>query len=174
MWDNLIHFITNGENIVFIILAIFVISGAVLMISFTKVIHMVVSLAATFIGLAGLYLLLHAEFVAFVQVMIYGGAVTILMLFGVMMTKHESHEEEPKRPFHNNLLFVGCLVFFGILFFSIQRATFPIAEINPGGDNTHSIGELLFTQYVIPFELVSVLLTVAFIGAIVLAKREEE
>jgi NADH-quinone oxidoreductase subunit J len=174
MWDNLIQFITNGENIVFIILAIFVISGAVLMISFTKVVHMVIALATTFIGLAGLYLLLHAEFVAFVQVMIYGGAVTILMLFGVMMTKHESHEEEPRRPIHNNLLFIGVVVFFGVLFFSIQRANFPVAQSNLWGDNTHSIGELLFTQYVIPFELVSVLLTVAFIGAIVIAKREEE
>jgi NADH-quinone oxidoreductase subunit J len=174
MLNNLANFFLDGENIVFIVLAMFVISGAVLMISFTKVIHMVTAIAFTFLGLAGLYVLLEAEFIAFVQVLIYAGAITILMLFGIMMTKHEEHESEPKRPVHNNLLLIGIIGFFGILFFAIQRTSFPPGELNAGEDNTRSIGELLYTQHVIPFELVSVLLTVAFIGAIVLAKREEE
>lgn len=174
MWDNIINAFTNGENIAFIIFAILIISGAVLMISFTRVVHMVAALAFTFLSLAGLYVMLQAEFVAFVQVMIYAGAISILMIFGIMMTRHESEEEEPIRPLHNGLLLVGILAFFGILFFSIQQANFPTGDFHAGEDNTRAIGELLFTQYVIPFELLSVLLTVAFIGAIILAKREEE
>ncbi len=174
MWDNFLSFILSGENIVFILFSIIIISGAVSMISLTKVIHMVVALAAAFIGLAGLYVLLEAEFIAFVQILIYGGAITILMMFGVMMTKHETEDEEHKRTFHNNALLIGCIVFFGIIFFSIQRASFPTTAFDAGEDNTRAIGELIFTKHVIPFELVSVLLTVAFIGAIVLAKREEE
>jgi NADH-quinone oxidoreductase subunit J len=136
---------------------------------------MVVSLAVTFLSLAGLYVLLNAEFVAFVQVLIYAGAISILMIFGIMMTKHESEETELKRPLHNWLLGIGIVAFFGILFFAIQNTSFPApTAFDPGENNTEAIGTQIFTAHVIPFELMSVLLTVAFIGAIVLAKREEE
>lgn len=175
MWDNLVSFMTTGESLVFIIISIFVIGGALTMISSTRIIHMVLALAVTFIGLAAIFILLEAEFVGFVQILVYGGAITILMLFGIMMTKHESEEEDtPKRPAHNTLLFLGVVAVFAMMFFAIQGAEFPAAEFNAGSDNTHTLGELIFTKYVIPFELVSVLLTVAFIGAIALAKREEE
>ena len=174
MWSNIAQFLTSWENIVFLLFAMLVIAGAVLMISLTKVVHMVTALAFTFLSLAGLYVLLEAEFIAFVQVLIYAGAVSILMIFGIMMTRHDAEEEEPKRPVHQTLLLLGVLGFFGVLFFSIQGANFPAADFDPGEDNTRAIGELLFTRHVIPFELISVLLTVAFIGAIILAKREEE
>lgn len=175
MVNNMNSFISNGENAAFFIFSILIIAGAVYMLSFSRVVHMVVSLAFTFLSLAGLYVMLEAEFVAFVQVLIYAGAVSILMIFGIMMTKHQEEEKQPKRPVHNALLLVGILGFLGILVYAIQTATFPqAAEFNPGEDNTRAIGEMLFSRHVIPFELVSVLLTVAFIGAIVLAKKEEE
>ncbi len=144
------------------------------MISFTKIIHMVIALAFTFLSLAGLYVLLEAEFIAFVQVLIYAGAITILMIFGIMLTKHTSEQAPPPKPLHHALILGGIIVFFGILFFAIQDSFFPEEMLVQTEDNTKALGELIFTQYVIPFELVSVLLTVAFIGAIVLAKREEE
>lgn len=136
---------------------------------------MVTSMAFTFLSLAGLYILLEAEFVAFVQVLIYAGAITILMIFGIMMTKRDLEEQPLRRPLHSLLLGVGCLGLFAILFFAIQSANFaPISSLNAGMDNTMEIGKLLYTQHVIPFELMSVLLTVAFIGAIIVAKREED
>jgi NADH-quinone oxidoreductase subunit J len=174
MLGNIVAFLSSGENIAFFIFALFAIGGAVFMISFTKVVHMVVSLAVTFLSLAGLYVILNAEFLAFVQVLIYAGAISILMIFGIMMTKHQAQDEEPKRPAHQVLLGVGVLALFGILFYALQKSTFPQGELQAAQDNTLEIGKLLFNQHVIPFELVSVLLTVAFIGAIVLAKREEE
>lgn len=175
LFSNLREFVSHGENIAFTLLAVIMISSAVFMISFTKVVHMVVSLALVFLSMAGLYILLEAEFVAVVQILIYAGAISILMIFGIMMTKHGEPEEEPKRPIHNILLFIGVLGLFGILFYVIQSTTFTAApEFNPSLDNTRAIGELLYSNYVIPFELVSVLLTVAFIGAIIMAKREEE
>jgi NADH-quinone oxidoreductase subunit J len=75
---------------------------------------------------------------------------------------------------HQALLLIGCVIFFGILFYAIQNTVFPQAQFDAGADNTFEIGKLLFNNYVIPFELMSVLLTVAFIGAIVVAKREED
>jgi NADH-quinone oxidoreductase subunit J len=175
MFSGLGDFLSSGENWAFFAFALLAIGGAIFMISFTKVVHMVVSLALTFISMAGLYVILQAEFVAFVQILIYAGAISILMIFGIMMTKHRAgEEEEPKRPWHNGLTFVGALALFGILFYAIQQATFTSGDFNPGKDNTLEIGKLLYNEHVIPFEIMSVLLTVAFIGAIVIAKREEE
>lgn len=174
MLDNLLAFFSSGANIGFFIFALFAIGGAIFMISFTKVVHMVVSLAVTFLSLAGLYVLLHAEFVAFVQVLIYAGAISILMIFGIMMTQHKKEDEEPRRTGHEVLLAIGALALFGIIFFAVQQTTFPEADLPQVDDNTMEIGKLLYNKYVIPFELMSVLLTVAFIGAIVLAKREED
>ncbi len=166
-------FTFSGEFVMFFIFALFIIGGSIFMLSFTKVVHMAVALAFAFLSLGGLYVMLEAEFIAFVQILIYAGAVTILMIFGIMMTKHQNEDEEPKRPWHNGLLLVGSLGLFGILFYAIQQSSFTGNELAVP-DNTRAIGELLFTKYVIPFETVSVLLTVAFVGAIIIAKREEE
>ncbi|MDF2813934.1 MAG: NuoJ, partial [Paenibacillus sp.] len=121
-----------------------------------------------------LYVLLNAEFLAFVQILIYAGAISILMIFGIMMTQHKREDEPTSNPVHQVLLGLGALILFGVIFYAIQQATFPQSDIPQVQDNTLEIGKLLFNKYVIPFELVSVLLTVAFIGAIVLAKREED
>jgi NADH-quinone oxidoreductase subunit J len=175
-FGNWLEFMSHGENIAFSLLAVVIISGAVFMINMTRVVHMVVSIAAVFLGLGGLYVLLEAEFVAFVQVLIYAGAVTILMVFGIMMTRYGGQEEQQQgRPLANALLLVGTIGLFLAIFFAIQNSLFPGGEaLLSGEDNTRAIGQAVFAKYVIPFELVSVLLTVAFIGAIVLAKREEE
>lgn len=164
----------TGELVAFFLLAVCAIIGAVMAINFTKVVYTALSLAFTFISLAGLYVLLEAEFIAFVQVLLYVGAITILMIFGIMMTKHDDEGQEAPRPLLETLAAIGCLSLFGILFFGIRNANFP-AEAAPFiDDNTREIGMLLFTKYAIPFELVSVLLTVAFIGAVALAKKEED
>jgi NADH-quinone oxidoreductase subunit J len=174
-WHNLVDYLSSGSNWTFLIFALLAITGAIFMISYTKVVHMVMSLALTFISLAGLYVLLEAEFVAVVQVLIYAGAISILMIFGIMLTKHKNEEVETKQTLHNILLIIGSLGFLGILFYAIQSATFPEpGKLNTGADNTFEIGKLLFNVHVIPFEIMSVLLTVALIGAIVVAKREEE
>ncbi|XEC95331.1 NADH-quinone oxidoreductase subunit J [Paenibacillus tarimensis] len=165
----------TGEFVAFFVFAVIMISGAVLMLSFTKVVHMVVSMAAVFLGLGGMFVLLEAEFVAFVQVLIYAGAISILMVFGIMMTKHQVLQEEPVRPLHESLSAIAALCLFGILFYAIRITEFPAAgPFQSGEDNTMEIGKLLYTGFVIPFELVSVLLTVAFIGAIVIAKKEAD
>lgn len=163
----------TGEYVAFIVFSAVIISGAVFMINFTKVVHMVVSLAAVFIGIAGMFVLLNAEFLAFVQVMVYAGAISILMIFGIMMTKHKESEAESGRGLHSILVGIGAVALFAVLFYAIRQTEFPQEQPLPAAeDNAMEIGKLLFTGYVVPFELISVLLTVAFIGAIVLAKKE--
>ncbi|MDQ6420954.1 NADH-quinone oxidoreductase subunit J [Paenibacillus sp. LHD-117] len=167
----------TGAFVAFFIFAAVMIAGAVLMISLEKVVHMVVSMAAVFLGLAGIYVLLDAEFAAFVQVLIYAGAVSILMIFGIMMTKHDA-QKETVGTLRETLAAAGALSLFGLLFYAIRTTEIPEAGaagvLEAGTDNTMAIGELLYTGYIVPFELLSVLLTVAFIGAISLAKKEAD
>ncbi|MBR2568580.1 MAG: NADH-quinone oxidoreductase subunit J [Paenibacillus sp.] len=175
MPDLDLDLILNGQTIAYFMLAICAIVGAILMISFTKVVHMVVSLALVFLSLAGIYLLLEAEFVAFVQVLVYAGAISILMIFGIMMTRHDRQEEHMVKRARSFAALIGCGALFAVLFLAIRGTAFIAPEAQPlAENNTLRIGELLFTEHVIPFELLSVLLTVAFIGAIVLAKSDHE
>src|SRR5690606_36276017 len=92
--SNLQTFFSSGANIMFMVFAHLAIGGAVFMLNFTKVIHMVISLSVTFISLAAIYVMLQAEFVGVVQVLIYAGAITILMIFGIMMTNHREIDQE--------------------------------------------------------------------------------
>jgi NADH-quinone oxidoreductase subunit J len=163
----------SGELIVFFVLALFTLGGAVLMLYLTKVVHMVVALAFTFLSIAGLYVLLHAEFIAFAQVLIYGGAVSIIMLFGIMLTSHND-EDESQRGGQKLLAGVGVGTFFVITIYAILEVNWVPQQTNFFEDNTTQVGVQLFTKYVIPFELTSVLLLVALVGAIILAKRDDE
>ena len=170
MWD----FISEPERILFLFFALLAIGGAVYMISFIKVVHMILALTETFLSLAGLYLLLNAEFIAFVQVLIYAGALTILMMFGIMLTKHEAAEKPPKPRLHQTVLKISGSLLFIVLFVVIQQLAIPKQSAAQADIDTLTIGKQLFTQYVIPFELVSLLLTVAFIGSILIAKKEAD
>jgi NADH-quinone oxidoreductase subunit J len=164
----------NGDMIAFFILALCAIAGGVMMISSTNVVHMVVSLIFTFLAVAGIYVTLSAEFVAGVQVLIYSGAITIIMLFGIMLTRHDK-EYEKKTPRLRQFAAGGAiLVFFLIMYGKIKDLNLPQGDAELHVDNTKKIGIELYSNYVIPFELMSVLLLVALIGAVVLAKKDEK
>ncbi|MFK3960910.1 NADH-quinone oxidoreductase subunit J [Pseudalkalibacillus hwajinpoensis] len=162
----------TGELLVFLFLFLVTITGGLLMINLTKVIHMMMALVLTFLGIAGLYVMLSAEFVAVVQVLIYSGAITIIMLFGIMLTKHS--EEETKTSWaKKGLVLTGITVFFLIVFKGIRTVSLGPQAERLHENNTEQIGMMLFTDYVIPFELVSVLLLVALVGAIIIAKKDD-
>ncbi|MFS0821361.1 NADH-quinone oxidoreductase subunit J [Bacillus sp. 1P02SD] len=164
----------TGEFLAFIVLAISAIGGGILMLNLQKVIHMVIALVFTFISIAGLYVMLHAEFVAAVQVLIYSGAITILMLFGIMLTKHND-TSEPKVSRGRTLLVVFGILAFGVaVYLGIYDLDFGGQATELHVNNTEKIGIELFAKYVIPFELTSVVLLVALVGAIILAKKDNE
>lgn len=164
----------SGEFIAFMGLALVAIIGGVLLLNLTKVIHMVVALIFTFVAIAGIYVLLSAEFVAAVQILIYSGAITIIMLFGIMLTKHDDTSEPKVGRWRKVLLFLGIVgfafaVYIGIYNFDIAQVPTALHE-----NNTMQIGEALYSKHIIPFELTSVLLLVALVGSIVLAKNEKK
>ncbi|MBD2845877.1 NADH-quinone oxidoreductase subunit J [Paenibacillus sp. IB182496] len=163
----------SGESAAFFAFAALMLGGAGVMLSLKRIVHMVLAMAAVFLGLAGMFVLLEAEFVALVQVLIYAGAVSILMVFGIMMTGRKALEQAPPRRLHEAASGGVALLLFAVLFYAIRSTELP----EPGGrpaaaDNTLAIGQQLYTAHVIAFELISVLLTVAFIGAIVIARKE--
>lgn len=161
----------NGEFIAFFVLSVLAIGSAVFMINFTRVMHMALALACTFLSIAGIYITLHAEFLAVVQVLIYTGGITIMMLFGIMLTSHQGREEEGK-PWWEALSFLGVGAFFGLLMWAIYQTPFP-GETGPVDEYTVAqLGETVFKKYVIPFEVTSVLLLVALVGAIIMARKE--
>lgn len=164
----------SGEFLAFMGLALVAIIGGVLLLNLTRVVHMVVALIFTFISIAGIYVMLSAEFVAAVQILIYSGAITIIMLFGIMLTKHNDETESNGGKWRKVLLFLGVLgfafaVYLGIYNFNIEQVPTTLHE-----NNTMEIGKLLYTKHIIPFELVSVLLLAALVGSIVLAKKDDK
>jgi NADH-quinone oxidoreductase subunit J len=163
----------TGEMIAFFLLALSAITGGVLLINLKNVVHMVVALIFTFIAIAGIYITLSAEFVAVVQVLIYSGAITIIMLFGIMLTRHQEKEKAvPRLKVWLTGLTIG--LFFLIMYGKIKDLNFGQKDVELHIDNTKKIGVELYSHYVIPFELTSVLLLVALIGSIILAKRDDE
>ena len=140
-----------------------------------NLIYSAIALLVTLIHIAGIYILLGAEFVAAVQVIVYAGAILVLYLFVVML--FNVHGEE--RYLHRHYLvgiFLGIVILGEMLlalFGSSLRSggqTAPTLLPESGG-NTQAIGRLLFTRYLFPFEVASVILLVAMVGAIVLGKR---
>ncbi len=129
-------------------------------------------LVLTICGLAGLFVLLHAFFLAAVQILVYGGAVMVLFLFVIMVL---NVKEEERRAWGPVALAAGLVVSgaVALLMLHTLRRGPPVAptqlELDGG---TRELGRLLFTQYLLPFEIVSVLLVVGMVGVILLSKRE--
>jgi NADH-quinone oxidoreductase subunit J len=136
-------------------------------------VHSALFLVLTIISMAGLFVLLHAFFLAAVQIIVYAGAVMVLFLFVIMLLdlKEEERRKVRKASLLGGVLAVGALA---VLFLRSLLAAAPGVSLAPpsveGG--TAALGRLLFTQYLLPFEIVSVLLLVAMVGVILLSKKE--
>jgi len=129
-------------------------------------------LVLTIISMAGLFVLLHAFFLAAVQVIVYAGAVMVLFLFVIMLLdlKEEQRRKVKKVAVAAALLSVGTIV---AIFLKSLHATSLNAQASPTTEgDTALLGKLLFSQYVLPFEVVSVLLLVAMVGVILLSKKD--
>ncbi len=159
-------------QIVFWVLAVIIIGAAERVVTCRNVVHAALYLVGTLMTAAALYILLFAEFVAWVQVLVYVGAIIVLMLFGLMLTRAPIGSAS----FDNNqrLLAAGCagavfLVTSFILITSFEGQTISFTPEDPA---TVSLGDVIFSAYVLPFEVVSMLLLAALVGAVVIARRD--
>ena len=144
--------------------------------------HAAIYLGATFVGVAGIYLLLHSEFLAALQVVVYVGAILTVMVFAIMLSKLPEITGDEDRSVFKQLastrwgyapLLVAAL-FAGVVIYGYSQVTFP-NQAAAGPDNSvGAIGQTLFSTYTVPLELVAILLTATMVGAIVLTRRREE
>src|SRR6202140_1349633 len=150
---------------VFLVLAAVAVAGAVSLILQRHPIHSALSLIVVMVSLAGLYLLQGAEFIAAVQIIVYGGAIMLL-----------NAGEEERTNLSRLARFVGVplgVVFLLEIAYWIARATSHMTQASPLAVSTRDLSTLLFREYVFPFELTSFLILIALLGALVLARRED-
>ena len=171
-----------GEAIAFYTLAAFILGFAVLVVTTKDTVHSVLFLVLDFLFVAALYVLLDAPFLAVIQILVYAGGIVVLYLFVVMLVNlkrpPEAHSDPHRKTRWGFALSVAVLVELVVVTtYTYVRPAHPLAAASAGPvipvtGNTEEVGWLLYTSYLIPFEIASMLLLVAMIGAIVLAKRE--
>lgn len=166
----------NLSNVWFYLFAAVALTTAVCVVTMRNIVHCAMFLAVTFISVAAIYVLLEAEFIAAIQILIYVGAVTVLILFAIML----SRKYAPQNIRHHNsqsipafFLISLFLIATGGILAETWRGVMP-AALKTYGDltNTQLIGIKLMRAYALPFEIASVLLLVAMVGAIIIARRD--
>ncbi|MBM3287161.1 MAG: NADH-quinone oxidoreductase subunit J [Candidatus Eisenbacteria bacterium] len=147
--------------------------GAAIVVAFARaIIYSVFALLFAFMGVAGLYVLLHADFLAATQVMIYVGGILVLLLFGVMLTHKIVDVEFGSPSFQRLPAGLICLGMLALLLVIVYTTPWPIRPLAPGGPTTQQIGRYLMTDFLLPFEVISVLLFAVLVGAAAMARGE--
>ena len=167
----------QSEMIIFSILALLTLSSSIAMISVHRVVDSALSFIVTLVSIAGLFALLHSTFLFAAQIIIYAGAIMTLIIFIIMFLniKPENLPHEPKK---KQLMFFATLVTLPFTLFLIKlinaTSLTPSAQSAEHFGDIKSIGAQLYSDWVLPFELISILLLVSLIGSIILAKRDEQ
>lgn len=168
----------SGEFIVFAILAIVTLVSAYRMVVTPLITHAALFMALSFTAVAGVFLMLQAEFVAAIQILIYAGAITTMVIFAIMLSglRDIKGERTKKRAWvkADPLVMVVGALFATFMTYIYYAANMPPAFPPQALATVEAIGLSLFTRYVIPFEIASVLLLVAMVGAIILTAKEAE
>jgi NADH-quinone oxidoreductase subunit J len=166
----------NAPLLVFFFLAAIAILGAISLILQRHPIHSALSLIEVMVALAGLYLLMGAEFVAAVQIIVYGGAIMVLFVFVIMLLNAGVEERTNMSKMAGWAGLPLAIALMGFLAAAVARSTDRVQAVAQSGAPapTKVVAGLLFQEFVYPFELTSFLILVAIIGAIVLAQREKQ
>ncbi|MDD5560301.1 NADH-quinone oxidoreductase subunit J [Candidatus Methylomirabilis sp.] len=159
-------------QVVFFFMAAFTVGTSLLVVLARNIVHCAIALVFAFFGVAALFVLLDAEFLAAAQVLLYVGGITILLLFAIMLTSRISASGVKIMNEQVGISAVVALAIIGLMVFANLKGFPDLVPSLTMPDNTASIGRLLLTTYVLPFEVVSLLLLAAMVGAIILARRE--
>ncbi len=162
-----------GLSIVFLLTTLLTVAGALAAALLRNLVHCALSLTVTFAGLALLYLQLDAQFAGFVQILVYIGAVAILVVFAILLTRGAG---VPEYRSYSSSWFAGLTIaaaVFALLTWAVTKS-FPatVATASTPSATVQSIGAALMSSYALPLEIVAVLLTVALIGAVIVAMPE--
>lgn len=159
-----------GVVVAFWVLAVTSVGSALMVAAVRNLLHAALFLVLSFVGVAGLYITLSADFVAVAQVLIYAGAIAVLILFAIMLTPRAARDNA------DGMFWMPALVLAGLMATTISliavRTDWAISDRGPFSETATAIGEALLDPFVLPFEVASVLLVAAMIGAIVILEEE--
>jgi NADH-quinone oxidoreductase subunit J len=161
----------TAQEVGFLIVAVLGSVAAVRMVTSNNVIHAALYLVVTLTSVGAAYLLLAAEFLAWVQILIYVGAIVVLLLFSLMLTKAPIGRDTLDNQQRGIAAVIGIGILLGLVF--LLQGAFGGKRITTTPTHTAQVGASLFRGYVLPFEIVSVLLLAALVGAVVIARKEE-
>ncbi len=174
-------FVVHFAEIVFYCIAAVAVAGAVGVIAFRSPVHAALSLLGTFLAVAGVFVLLQAEFLAAVQILVYAGGIMVLFLFVIMLVKVRTIPDEAQYVTSLVPAAIGLGVLLALLVGvgiwaaanGVPAGSAPLRAVQgvPLG-NTEAVGWSLYRDYLLPFEVVSIVLLVAMIGAIVMGRKE--
>ena len=161
------------SSVLFFLLAVGVVGAGIAVVTLRNIIHSAVAMMICFGSLAGMYALLGAPIVAAAQVLIYLGAISVLILFAIMLT--QAGDANLPAPFHRQLpiALVVALAVFGLVGWAVVQTDWALAG-EAASAAVAAIATAVFTEYALPFEIISLLILVAIIGSIYLARRPEE
>jgi len=162
-----------AQNVIFAAIALAMAAAALRVVTTKNIVHAALYLVVVLAGVAALYILLAAEFTAVVQVLVYIGAIVVLFLFGIMLTRAPIGVTSDLDNNQRGLAVVVSLFLFGVLGAVLNDA---YGSTKLASDNviqkSADVGNSIFQDYVIPFEIISILLLAALIGAVVIARRD--
>jgi NADH-quinone oxidoreductase subunit J len=171
------NFLRMGMTFSFLILAIMTLAGGVAAMTMRRLVHCALALVVSFAGLAALYLNLGAEFAGLAQLLVYVGAIAILIVFAILLTR--GGEGEPEGSFSPSPAGIAgavvALAVFAVLAWAVETSTVARAGVAVAAPQTtmREIGFALMQRYVLPLEVIALMLTAALIGAVILALREK-
>jgi NADH-quinone oxidoreductase subunit J len=157
----------------FLILGVLTLAGGIATMALRNLVHCALALSVTLAGLAALYLQLDAQFVGFAQILVYVGAVAILIVFAILLTRGSEPEKESLYS-SNGLLgaIVAVMVFAVIGGTILSSKTLALQQVPPPQISVRQLGDQLMTRYILPLEVLGLLLTAALIGAVIIAMQD--
>jgi NADH-quinone oxidoreductase subunit J len=159
-------------NFMFWLIAIITLGSALMMVLNKNIFHSALYMIVTFIGVAGMYVLLQADFMAAVQILVYAGAIAIFIVFGVMLTQRGNMKQTNLFSKSAGLAGLVSLALIVINVIMVRNTKWPVTTgVKPPEDTVNQIADLMFNKMVIPFEVAAVLLLVALLGAVIIAKE---
>ena len=158
------------NTLAFIVIAIVTLAAALAAATLQKLMHAALSFAVAFVGIAAFFFLLGAEFVGLVQIFVYIGAVAVLIVFTILLTRRDVEKD---RMFNWSGVVIAIAVFGGLIWAILKTQSLSVAAPEIPALTVKHIGEVLMTNYVWPLQCVGLLLTAALVGALILVMNEE-
>lgn len=158
-------------QLVFLAVSAVVLGAAIAVVISRNILHSALFLALSFFAVAGLYVLLEAPFLAAAHILVYVGAISVLIIFGIMLSRRIAAKDLVQRNGQWILGLVVAVLLFAVIGYSLLQVNWPVDAAPLSGDNIASLGQAFVDPYLAPFEVASIVLLVALVGAIIIARE---